>query len=76
MTIKSGRRFKLLFATQPEPRNPTILPVPELVLFVNDEKLLVESYRRFLDARIREHTPYTGLPLILHYRAREPRKKE
>src|SRR6266853_926285 len=73
---KSGKRFKLLFATQPEPREPSILPIPELVLFVNDEKLLVESYRRFLEARIREHTPYTGLPLILHFRARAPRKRE
>jgi GTP-binding protein len=72
---KSGKRFKLLFATQPEPRNPTILPVPELVLFVNDDKLLVESYRRYLEAQIREHSPYTGLPLIIHLRAREPRSK-
>jgi GTP-binding protein len=73
---KSGKRFKLLFATQPEPRTPKIVPIPELVLFVNDEKLLTESYLRFLEARIREHTPYTGLPLLLHFRAREPRKKE
>jgi GTP-binding protein len=73
---KSGKRFKLLFATQPEPRTPTLLPVPEIVLFVNDEKLLTESYVRFLHARVREHTPYTGLPLILHFRAREPRKRD
>jgi len=72
---KGGKRFKVLFATQPEPRHPTLLPVPEIVLFVNDDKLLTESYIRFLHARIREHTPYTGLPLILHFRAREPRKK-
>ena len=73
---KSGKRLKLLFATQPEPREPSVIPIPEIVLFVNDDKLLIESYRRFLEARLREHTPYTGLPLTLHLRARAPRRRE
>ena len=73
---KGGRRFKLLFATQPESREPTLIQAPELVLFVNDDKVLPEHYRRFLEARIREHAPYTGLPLLMHFRARAPKKKE
>jgi GTP-binding protein len=49
--------------------------VPKFVLFVNDEKLLDDSYRRYLESQLREHTPYTGLPLLFHMRAREARDK-
>lgn len=73
---KSGKRFKLLFATQPEPKVASVIPVPELVLFVNDEKLMVDSYRKYLDSKIRESRPYTGLPILLHMRARAPREKK
>src|SRR5207237_6664375 len=38
---------------------------PEFVLFVNDPPLITESYRRYLEDRMREAQPYTGLPLIL-----------
>ena len=49
---------------------------PEFVLFVNDPKLLGETYRRYLTARIREIQPYPGLPIILRARPRSssPRK--
>ncbi|MDQ3623313.1 MAG: ribosome biogenesis GTPase Der [Verrucomicrobiota bacterium] len=70
--IRSGRRFKLLYATQPESPPEAVIAVPEIVFFVNDGKLLVESYERFLAARIREEMPYTGLPLLFHFRARKP----
>ena len=73
---RSGRRFKVLYATQPEPHSESPIPVPEVVFFCNDEKLLVESYRRFLEARIREATPYVGLPLLLHFRARKPDRRD
>ncbi|HEY3661343.1 MAG TPA: ribosome biogenesis GTPase Der [Candidatus Udaeobacter sp.] len=43
---------------------------PEFVLFVNDPKLMTEAYRRYLEARIREAEPYSGLPIILTLRAR------
>ncbi|MEA3213190.1 MAG: GTPase [Chthoniobacter sp.] len=72
--MKSGRRFKVLFVTQPEPKTPSTVPLPEFVLFVNDDKLLVPTYRRFLEARLREHSPFTGLPLLFHFRTRAPRK--
>jgi len=32
--------------------------------------LITESYRRYLEARIREAEPYPGLPIILTLRAR------
>jgi GTP-binding protein len=43
---------------------------PEFVLFVNDPRLITESYRRYVEARIREAEPYPGLPIILTLRAR------
>jgi GTPase len=43
---------------------------PEFVLFVNDPRLITESYRRYLQTRIREAEPYPGLPIILTLRAR------
>jgi GTP-binding protein len=46
------------------------LAPPEFVLFVNDPQLMTESYRRYLEARIREAEPYPGLPIILTLRAR------
>jgi GTP-binding protein len=46
------------------------LAPPEFVLFVNDPKLMPESYRRYVEARIREAEPYPGLPIILSLRPR------
>ncbi len=46
------------------------LAPPELVLFVNDPQLLSETYRRYLEAFIREAEPYPGLPILLTARAR------
>ena len=40
-------------------------------MFVNDDKLLPESYRRYLESRIREEAPWTGLPLLFRLRARK-----
>jgi GTP-binding protein len=50
-------------------RTPPLHP-PEFVLFVNDPRSMTESYRRYLEARIRETEPYAGLPIILTLRAR------
>lgn len=72
----AGKRLKILYGTQADRPSRTPITIPEIVLFVNNEKLLVESYRRFLEARIREKTPYTGLPLLFHLRAREVRGKK
>jgi GTP-binding protein len=46
------------------------LAPPEFVLFVNDAQLMAETYRRYVEARIRKAEPYPGLPIILTLRAR------
>jgi GTP-binding protein len=71
--LSAGRRFKILYATQPEAPPGLAVPVPELVLFCNDGKLLEDSYRRFFESRIREQEPWVGLPLRIRLRDRVPR---
>lgn len=71
--LRSGKRFKILYATVPEPRTDSPIPIPQIVFFCNNGKLLDEHYRRYLEARIREHVPYPGLPLLFHFRSREER---
>src|SRR5262249_34262926 len=76
--LVKGRRLKLLYT--PQPRNGDFhqggaggrspLDPPEFVLFVNDPRLMTETYRRYLEARIREAEPYPGLPITLTLRPR------
>jgi GTP-binding protein len=42
----------------------------EFVLFVNDPSLMNETYRRYLETRIRKAEPYPGLPIVLTLRHR------
>lgn len=65
-----GRRLKLFYATQTSGSTGRPLQPPEFVLFVNEPRLLNETYRRYLEARIREEQPYPGLPIILTCRPR------
>jgi predicted GTPase len=51
-------------------RGNSPLQPPEFILFVNDPRVMTETYRRYLEARIREAEPYPGLPIILTLRAR------
>ncbi len=69
--MRSGRRFKMLYATQPEPSKHFAIPVPEVVVFCNEYKLMDESYQRFLESKIRTEEPWEGLPLMFHFRGRE-----
>ena len=53
-----------------ETRRSSPVQSPEFVLFVNDPRVMSETYRRYLEAQIREAEPYPGLPIILTLRAR------
>jgi GTP-binding protein len=71
-----GRRLKLFYAAQAAGAKDRRLQPPEFVLFVNEPRLLSQSYARYLAARIRDAEPYTGLPIILTLRPRaETRRK-
>jgi GTP-binding protein len=71
--IRSGKRFKILYATQPEPKKNSPIPVPEIVVFCNKSNLLDASYQKFLDSKIRSEQPWDGLPILLHFRERKGR---
>ncbi|MEA3187300.1 MAG: GTPase [Chthoniobacter sp.] len=74
--IRSGRRFKILYATQVEASAGQAIPVPRFLLFVNDPKALPDSYRKHIDAQLREKVRFMGLPIILMFRGRPPREKQ
>ncbi len=70
---RSGKRFKLLYATQVVPEIQRPFGPPEFLLFVNDEKLITDSYREYIFNQFRERWPYSGLPIRLRLRGRETR---
>jgi len=67
----ANQRLKLFYAAQTRGEEMKTLPTPEFVLFVNNPQLLGETYARYLEARIRELKPFTGLPLMLNFRPRQ-----
>jgi GTP-binding protein len=68
-TVK-GRRLKLFYAAQSKGKESHPLRPPEFVLFVNDPRLLGRTYARYLESRIRDAQPFTGLPIVLTLRPR------
>jgi len=72
----SGRRLKLFYATQSSGPPDRPMAPPEFILFVNDPKLLSETYRRYLEGRIREKESYPGLPVLIACRPRTETRPE
>ncbi|MBK1791368.1 ribosome biogenesis GTPase Der [Persicirhabdus sediminis] len=67
---KGQKRMKLLYATTAVNDHYTAIPVPTYVLFVNDKRLLAESYEQYLANRIREHFDTPGVPVTFSVRSR------
>jgi len=67
----ANRRLKLFYAAQSAGDAERTIESPEFVLFVNDPKLLGETYARYLEARIRDAEQYPGLPVLLRCRPRQ-----
>jgi GTP-binding protein len=68
-TIRA-RRLKLFYAAQSKGKEDRQLQAPEFVLFVNDPRLLSQTYGRYVESRIRQAQPFPGLPIILTLRPR------
>jgi len=64
------RRLKLFYAAQARGDDERTLEALKFILFVNQPKLLSETYGRYLEGRIRAAEPYPGLPVLLSCRAR------
>ena len=67
-TIRN-KRLKILYATQ-----ASVKP-PAFVLFVNDEGLLKDHYKRYIENKLREAFGFTGTPVRIAVRARSEKKK-
>jgi GTP-binding protein len=68
-TIRA-RRLKLFYAAQSKGKEDRQLQPPEFVLFVNDPRLLSQTYGRYLESCIRQAQAFPGLPIILTLRPR------
>jgi GTP-binding protein len=64
------RRLKLFYAAQAHGEDERALEALTFILFVNQPKLLSDTYGRYLEGRIRQAEPYPGLPVLLKCRAR------
>lgn len=70
------RRLKLLYATTAVNEKYTTIPVPTYILFVNDKRLLTESYEQYLRNRLREFYPCPGIPIGFSARSRSRKELE
>lgn len=61
---KGGKRAKFFYVTQASVAPPTF------VFFVNNPDWLNFGYKRYLENRLREQWPFTGVPIRLFFRAR------
>jgi GTP-binding protein len=59
---KSGKELKIKYITQVKTKPPVF------TFFCNDPKAIEDSYRRYLENKIREHFVFKGVPLILSFK--------
>ena len=64
------RRLKLFYAAQANPAEESKLQAQRFILFVNQPKLLSDTYSRYLERRIRAAAPFPGLPVLFSCRPR------
>ena len=74
--LRANKRFKILYATHAPPHARTgPIAAPVFVVFVNSEDILPDSYRKHLEACLREESRFMGLPIIFEFRGRESKKE-
>lgn len=67
-TSFKGKRLKIYYITQAAVQPPTF------VLFVNNEELLKDSYKRYLENKLREAFGFFGTPIRISVRERKEKK--
>jgi GTP-binding protein len=73
---KLKKRLKLYYATAATNEKYSVIPVPTIVLFVNDKRLMATSYEAYLTNRYRAAHPSPGIPVVLSVRSRSRREWE
>jgi GTP-binding protein len=59
---RSGKEIKINYITQVRSKPPVF------AFFCNEPKLVDDSYRRYLENRIREHFTFNGVPIVLSFK--------
>ena len=68
-STKKGKKLRVLYATQIKTAPPTF------ILFVNNEDLVQDSYKRYLENKMREAFGFTGTPIRLSFRERKEKQQ-
>lgn len=66
----AGSTLKLYYATVALNEKYSVIPVPTYVLFVNDKRLLSDSYAQYLRNTISARVGAAGIPTVLSVRSR------
>ena len=69
------KRLKVLYVTLAFNEKYAQIPVPTLILFVNDKRLMSENYQAYLENRIRDHQVCLGLPIPFSVRSRNRKQR-
>ena len=69
-TSFKGKRLKVLYTTQAAIQPPTF------VLFVNNKELLKDSYKRYLENKLREAFGFFGTPIRISVRERKEKGRK
>ncbi|MEC9055126.1 MAG: ribosome biogenesis GTPase Der [Verrucomicrobiota bacterium] len=64
------KRLKILYATAAVNERYAAIPVPRYILFVNDKRLLADTYQSYLENALRKANPSLGLPINFSVRSR------
>ena len=64
------KRLKVLYITTAYSERYAQIPVPQLIVFVNDKRLMSENYQAYLENRIRDKHVCLGLPIPFSVRSR------
>jgi GTP-binding protein len=67
---KHRKRLKVMYATGAVNERYAAIPVPRYILFVNDKRLLTDSYQAYLENSLRKKKPSHGLPINFSIRSR------
>ena len=73
---KLNKRLKLYYATAAVEEKYSVIPVPTIVLFVNDKRLMANSYESYIVNRYRAAHPAPGIPVVLSVRSRSRKEWE
>lgn len=65
-----GKRLKIYYVTQAKTQPPTF------ILFVNNEELLKDSYKKYLENKLREAFGFFGTPVRILVRKRNEKQKK